>query len=162
LKRADLNGCGKLFRAAEPIEEYVKEAVCYVLDGVDVRSYLSKGNGSEEDGIIESIRSDEDKLADLAIDFADGKINKSEWYAIRDRLNARVEANRKAVAQANGNSILNGFVGLGEKLRASWSDYALDYQRSIIDAVIDHVEIAPAVKGCKTFDPSLITITFKF
>ncbi|MEP7217187.1 MAG: hypothetical protein ABI782_13130, partial [Anaerolineaceae bacterium] len=61
--------CGKLARLAQPIEEFVFEAACVALDGVNLRGHSTEEHpGSESAATVEAIREDEHLLIELAED----------------------------------------------------------------------------------------------
>jgi hypothetical protein len=154
--------CGKLARLAEPIEELVKEAVLITLDGVDLSTYIEKPT-EETDALLEAIRTDEEALQQLSLDYyADRRIGRAEFFATRDALTARLEANRSKLAKANGHPALAGVIGAGAEVRAQWEQRSLDWRRAVIGAVVDYVVIEAAVKGRNVFDPALIKIKWRF
>jgi site-specific DNA recombinase len=153
--------CGKISRLAGPVEDVVKESVLVALYGVSLAEYMDRPEDKTAE-IMEAIRRDEGRLNEMAVDYADGRFGRAEWYAARDHLNARLEANRSALQRQNGHGLLNTFVGAAEEVRKQWDVRDLDWQRAVIKAVVDHVVIESAVKGRKTFNPSLVRIVWKF
>jgi site-specific DNA recombinase len=154
--------CGKLARMAEPVEQVVKEAVLVALDGVDLRQYVER----PDDGtakLLEAVRRDEERLVELSKDhYVDGVIGRAEYFAARDAIQARLDGNRRRLEKANGHGVLNQVMGAGEEVRKRWDDKGLDWQRAVIGALVDHVTLAPAVRGRNVFDPKLVQMTWKF
>ena len=156
------SNCGKIARLADPGEEVVRESLFAALDGVDLRNYMEEPNGNTDE-LVDAIRVDEEARQQLADDFyVEKRISRAEFFSARDRLVARIEANRRQLTQANGHGLLNTVVGAGETVREQWTERGLDWQRAIMGAVIDNVVIAPATKGRTRFDPTLVTIEWKF
>jgi site-specific DNA recombinase len=154
--------CGKIARLAEPIEKLVKEAVLIALDGVDLAAYIDKPT-DQTDAMLGAIRADEEALQELSADYyAERRIDRAEFFAARDRLKARLEANRGKLAKANGNGMLASVIGAAEQVRSQWDERGLDWQRAVIGAVIDHIVIDPARKGYNRFDPALVHIAWRF
>jgi len=153
--------CGRLARLAAPVEEIVREAVFVALDGVDLREYVEKPHNDAQEALTRAIAADEAGLETLSRDFyADHLITRAEFFAARDTLQARLDAARASVARSNGHTLLNTIVGAGEELRRQWDSRPLEWQRSVIGALIDHIDIMPAKTD--TFDPSLIRIVWRF
>ena len=156
------NNCGKIARLADPIEELVREAVLIALDGVDLAAYIEKPT-EETDALLEIIRADEEALHELSSDYyVDRRIDRAEFFAARDTLKARLEANRGRLAKANGHGTLASVIGAAEEVRAQWEQRSLDWRRAVIGTVVDHVVIESARKGYNRFDPTLIKIVWRF
>jgi len=162
-KAPESPNCGGIARIAEPIEEMVREAVLIALDGVDLKEYMDKPNGKHQEALLAAIRADEEALEELSRDYyAERTITRSEFFAARDALQGRLEANRAGLAKSNGHDLLAKIAGAGEELRRHWETRGLDWQRAVISAVVDHVVVEPAVKGRNRFDPSLVQIVWRF
>ena len=158
-----VNNCGRLARAAEPVEALVAESLFAALDGVDLKKHMAQPKGADADVLAEGIHADEAALEQLFRGhFVDDEITRSAFYSTRDALTARIEANRSAMAKSNGKGMLNTIAGAGEAVREQWGTRDLDWRRAVLGAVIDQVEISPAVKGRVAFDPSLVKILWKF
>ena len=153
-------GCGRLARLAPPVDEVVAEAIFEACDGVSLKEYIERPNG-RADALLAAIRADEEALEELSRDhFVDRKIDRSEYYAARDPLAARLEMNRQQRARANGRSVATQVQGAGEEVRKRWDSRPLEWQRSVVGALIEKVVIEPATTG--PFDPELVRIVWRF
>jgi hypothetical protein len=142
---------------AEPIEALITEMVLEVIDSPDLVTAISAKPAEAGNDLAEGIAADEAALDQLATDYyADRVIERSEYFAARDALTRRLEANRQQLAKANGYSRLAELAGAGEKLRGAWSAGTLDWRRTLIGAVLDHAVIEPAIRGRNMFDPSRV------
>lgn len=162
-KAPETPNCGGIARIAEPIEALVEERLFEVLDGADLRAYLDKPNGHAEEVLLSAIRADEEALQQLSADYyVERVITRADYFAAHASLEARLDANRASLTKANGHSMLNTIVGAGEAIRAEWQSRPLDWRRAVIAAVIDHVDVMPAVPGRNRFDPGLIVVHWRF
>lgn len=160
-KRPGSPACGKTARLAEPIEATVFDAVCVVLDGVSLAEYLREPEGADA-GVYAAIREDEAALEQLSRDYyAEKAITRPEYFAARDAVQARLKSARASLRKGRGRSVMEGLDG-GDALRERWPDESLDWRRAVLDTLIDHIVIEPAVKGRNTFDPSLVRIIWRF
>ena len=156
------NNCGKMARVAEPVEAFVKEAVCIALDGADLAEYVEKPTDNTAD-LIDVIRADEEALQQLSRDhYAEKRIGRAEYFAARDAIAGRLDANRHQLAKSNGHGTISGVIGAGDEVRRQWNQRGLDWQRAVIAAIVDHIVIDAAVKGRNVFDPSLVSIVWRF
>lgn len=152
------DSCGRLARLAEPVEEYVAEAVFAVLEGQDVAGLLKRPDPEADASMWESVAKDEAALEQLAVDFyRDSLIERSEFLAARDSLKSRLEQNQALLAKKSGNGILTTVIGKGAlNIRKQWQEGALDWKQAIIAAVLDYVVIEPSDPGRNTFDSSKV------
>jgi DNA invertase Pin-like site-specific DNA recombinase len=163
-REPNTTSCGKLARNAEAVEDFVRESILVALDGVDLREYMERP-GQAPDALLTAIRDDEVALAELTEDYYVRRLlDRASFFAARDTLTARIEANRGGLARINGHSLLADVVGAGEAVRRQWAGRTLDWRRALVAAVVDKVEVLPYPPGQtkKVFDPSLIRIMWKF
>jgi site-specific DNA recombinase len=92
------------------------------------------------------------RLDELAGLYAKGSISAREWIAARDPITARINHNRREIAQATDTSAVYQLAGTGGALRKQWPDLDLGRQQAIIKAVLDHAVIAPAAPGARRLD----------
>ena len=89
--------------------------------------------------------------------FADGAIERAEWMTARERIQPRLDANRRALAQANGRDAVAEYIGRGDELRAAWDGLNLSRQVAIVKAVLAGATILPAiVPGRRGLDPNRV------
>jgi len=154
--------CGAMSVKAEPVEELVKELLAVAVDDSALRAAL-EARGEQDDGLVESVRTDEGRLEALSRDFyADALISREEFLAARRELMARLEAGRTRLARRNGSNVLGGFLGDGEALRRAWDAGSLEWRRAVIGALLDHVEILPGRAGRLPFDPNRVRPIWRY
>jgi DNA invertase Pin-like site-specific DNA recombinase len=155
----DQRGCGGVFIYAEMLEAFIADAVLYRLDSPDMHQVLT-GDGPDEEetrALADAIQTDVDRLDDLAATWADGDISKAEWLKARDRIQARLEANRRAFARLTHRDAVADYIGRGDELRTQWDGLNLSRQVAIIKAVLNHATITPAtVPGRHGLDPNRV------
>ncbi len=88
--------------------------------------------------------------------YADRAISAAEWKTARDRIDARVTQTECEVGRLTNTTVLDGYLGNPDQLRAEWSALNLTRQAAIIRAVLDHAVIdKPKVPG-GGFDPDRV------
>lgn len=156
-------GCGKLARLAQPVEDFVRDAIVFVLDSESLRAFVEEASHDDDAPLIEGIRRDEEALAELSRDYyTERAISRAEFFASRDVLQDRLEKARKSLSKRNGKGILNDVVGAGEAVAKQWDERPLHWQRALVEALVDRVTLLPAVKGSTKFNPELIQIVWRF
>lgn len=146
-------GCGRIFGVAEPIEEFVVEAVLTALDGPALRARKTEDPGEQ---VADQIAADEAKLAELADLWADGTITRAEWLRSRQRIEARLADTRRRVQRRPANV----FSGIDD-LRATWEDLSLARRRGIISAVLDRVTVGPVVSRGNRFNSDRLGLVWR-
>lgn len=149
------DGCGGISRAQPPVDALVSE---WVLDALE-RDVPPPAKRPSQDTaeLISAIARDEDKLDDLAADYAIDVITRKQFQAATATVRERLERNRKALLEAAGNVSLASSVR-GPGAREAWKGLPLDQKRAIIAELVDQVVIYKPVKMGPRFDPTTIKI----
>lgn len=158
--------CGKIRRLSEPVEDLVTAMLFEAVDSpklVKVIEARHRKTTKQDDGdALTVIEHCESEMEQLATDLGNGRISRREWLAARAPLEKRLDAARRSLAAEQKTTALNGFTSKAGALRKAWPSLSIDRQRAIVAAVIDHIVLAPAVKGRNTFDPSLVKVVWRY
>jgi DNA invertase Pin-like site-specific DNA recombinase len=151
------SGCGRLAINAEPIEAFLAEVVAAHLDlpavaAAAAAAASAAASAAEHDGL----REDRDQLDELARDFGERRITRSEWFAAREPIEERIEAAERKVSRTSRTAAIDPYLGRAAALREEWPGLPLDRQRSIASALLDRAVVRSAVRGRATFDPDRI------
>lgn len=163
-KVAGGTGCGHVHIVAEPLEALVRDAVLERLDSPQMMAAINAHNRQTvEAADLDALHADEEALQQLARDYySDRVIGRSEYLAVRDELEGRIEATRRQVAKVNGMGKLGELAGFGAKLRAAWDGQTPEWRREIVATVIDRVQVSPGRRGPNRFDPSRVSIEWRY
>ena len=150
-----LKGCGHLAFYAEPLEDFISEAVLQRLDTPELARAISRARDSDRDtaDLEVSIAEDEAQLEQLAGMWGAKEIELREYMTARRVISERLTANQSRYAKLAKRDPVRELVGQGTALRARWSTLNLDQKRAIIGAVLDRVIVKPATHGNR-FDTS--------
>ncbi|MEB0267695.1 recombinase family protein [Cryobacterium sp. 10I5] len=150
----DHGGCGALTIVAEPVEEWIAEAVLMRLDTPAMDDTLAGRAEVNErhTALVAELQSAQSKMRELAEMWAAGELSRPEWKAARTPLEARVDNTQKQLDQIAGTNTLDTLVGQGQNLAASWATLNLDRQVAIVRAVLDTATILPGVLGARNVD----------
>ena len=160
----DVRGCGRIFIYAEMLEAFIIEAVLYRLDTPELLRDISTGPDATADvaALTETIQSTTARMDDLAKTWADGDISRTEWLTARDRLQQRLEGDRRALARLTRRDAIDAYIGRGNELRERWDSLNLSRQVAIIKAVLDHaVVLSAAIPGKHGLDPARIEAVWR-
>jgi len=152
------SGCGRITVMADPLEEFVVEAVLYRLDGPELAAAMSGLPGDPDSerwqAEIDQSRADLDRLAAM---YGRREIGLSEWQAARTPIERRVTDAKKQLGRLTRTTALAGHVGNADALGERWQTLPLTRQHAIVAAVLDHLVVAPARRGYNRFDPGRFT-----
>lgn len=159
-KGPGFGGCGRLSVRAEPLEQFVVDAVLYRLDSPAMAAALA--GSPDDDPDAERLRLElEDaqaQLAELAQDWGERVITRQEWLAARRPIEDRLQLAQKRLAKLSQSSAVSDYIGNAEALRERWADLPLSGQQAVVAAVLDHLIVQPSQRrGSNQFDPSRFT-----
>jgi hypothetical protein len=151
----DFGGCGRMAIAAASLEALIAEAVLFRLDTPELAAALAgtKGDPAAANALRTSIDADVAQLEELTQLYAQRAITAAEWIQARKAIEGRLTLNRRSLSRADGFNALDGYVGNSGELRSQWASLNLDRQRAVVQTVLDHVVIRPAIRNTNRLDP---------
>jgi site-specific DNA recombinase len=155
-------GCGRLSVRAEPVEALLTEAVLYRLDGPALQKMLlARRERTDASADVEALQADEAALEQASRDFyAERILNRAEFLAVRQTLEARIAGARGRLAESNGHGMLARLAGSGEPAREQWERGDLLWRRALLGAVLDEVRIGPGAGG-GVFNPDRVSLGWR-
>jgi site-specific DNA recombinase len=157
-KGPGFSGCGRITVMAEPLEQFVVEAVLYRLDSPELAGAMSGEPGDPDaqrwQAEIDQSRAELDELAAM---YGRREIGLSEWQAARTPIERRVTDARKQLGRLTRTTALAGQIGHATELRERWTTLPLSRQHAIVAAVLDHLVVAPGRRGYNKFDVGRFT-----
>ena len=116
VKGPGYSGCGRISVKADPLEQFVVEAVLYRLDSPELAAAMSGEPGDPDaerwQAEIEQSRQRLDGLAEM---HGEGEISLSEWRAARTPIERRVTDARKQLGRLSRTTALAGQIGHGTR-----------------------------------------------
>ncbi len=156
-----LPGKGCVYALAEPLEEFVVEAVLWQLDSPELAEAI-RGNGHQQATDWDrQIDGAETKLDELAGAYADGAIGMREWLVAREPIQQQLDSARRRSAQNGHVTVLAEYVGRSGMLHRRWPGLGFDRQRAILAAVLAEVRVRPGKRGFNRFDPSRFELVWR-
>lgn len=156
-------GCGSTYINADRVEELVAEAVLYRLDTPELADTVAgrQRTDTTTEALAEQIAEDQSQLDELATLWGNKDITASEWAAARKPIETRIREAKRTLGQLSNTGDLVRYLGMGADLRHQWTGLALNRQRAIIAAVLDHAVIGPGTNTGARFDPARVTPAWK-
>lgn len=155
-------GCGRMSAIAEPLEAFIVEAVLYRLDTPELGAALvdTRRERRETADLEDQVAADQAMLDELAADYANRVIGRSEWLAAHDPIQTRIDQARRRLSRLSPTTAIDQYAGNADLLRSAWADLPLSRQQAIVRVVVDHVVAHPAKPG-RGFDPERFGPTWR-
>lgn len=159
------SSCGGVHIGADPLEDFVTEAVLYRLEAsADALSAVLAQHQRTDTSVadLEAIRADEAALEQLARDhYADRRIGRAEYLAARDAITVRLDETRGRLAQHNGSGPLQDALSDPDGLRERWDREGLEWRRQLIGAMADCVEVRSVGRGGNFWEKDPVELAAK-
>lgn len=161
---AQIVGCGKVFRDAAALDEFVSECVLARFDSPEIAAALTP---ERETGKADELVAELDRLnirrRQLAAQHALREIE--DYDIMRATIMAeiqRVEGELGKMQHAD----VRVLMPKDQPLRRAWDKAAMEWRRDIIKLVVDNIKVLPGHPGSKTwnghrFDADLVQISWK-
>jgi site-specific DNA recombinase len=160
----NFGGCGKTTIMADPLEQFIVEAVLHRLDSPELPRALN-GNvstdpaGEEWQAEFERAQGQLDELAQM---WAEREITRGEWVSARAPIEKRLDTARRRLAAINRTTELSPHLGNAQELREQWQAMTLTRQKQIVAALLQHVVVGPGRRGYNRFDPVRLTAVWRY
>lgn len=155
-------GC-RVVQVVEPLESFVRDSVIEALTGGALDKLMSQvtQNDSHEKKLLEKLRKleqEKERLIDL---LTEGVLQPQEYRPRRAQKDDEIEQLHKQL-RGNGKTRLLAEIPRSKKaLRKTWDDRGVNWQRSVVDVVVEHVIVHPKRKNEEAFDPKRIKFKWK-
>jgi DNA invertase Pin-like site-specific DNA recombinase len=159
-------GCGKVFRAAEPLELLVTEAVWHVFDNPMTAVTLApKADEAQTRRLVAEYERRKAKLDQLVTDYATDVLSRDQFVLAKGVAEAAVYEAREALAALQTDDAL-AKVPAHQSIAEAWETAGMDWKRTIIRLVVESITVKPGAGGVTMwqgyrFDPALIEIKWK-
>lgn len=139
-------GCARMFVRMEHVERFVLNQACAVIDSRALAQAMEADRRDDDPGrdVRKAIADDERALVRLGDERDDNLITDTEYRRRRDRLSARLDDNRRKLAEMSAARVV---LPTGDELRAQWPDRDAIWKRTILGAVIRKITVGPMPKG---------------
>jgi site-specific DNA recombinase len=158
-KGPGFSGCGKTYVNADQVEQFVTEAALHRLDSKELKRSQERRQRQAPDAQrwLAETQAAQAQLDELAHAYGQRQFSLQEWLTARKPIEQRMTAARRQLGKVSRTSVLDGYIGNSDKLRAEWDSLDLSQQHTIIATVVDSVVVGPARPGYNRFDESRLT-----
>jgi hypothetical protein len=159
-------GCGRVFRLAEPLEQFVMEAVFHRLDSEGLASLLRVGDGETEvASLLEQYEVRKQRLDELIEDYASGLLTRAQFSQAKDIADTSLESTRTALEKVQ-QSLTGASVRPGQTLRQAWDERGVIWRHNFVKLLVEKIVVQPGHPGSHTwngfrFDPAGVQIVWR-
>jgi site-specific DNA recombinase len=159
------NGCGKIFRGADPLEAWITEAVFIRFDSPEVARLLSDTGEDDTEDLVRDYQDAKGRLEQMVADYASGFLTRAEFAVAKGVAEANFEAARQALSAAQTHK-LPQFAGSVTALREAWATAGLDWRKSVIELLVEKIILLPGHPGAHRwqewrFQPDFVRIVWR-
>lgn len=159
-------GCGKVFRLADPLEHFVREAVFHRLDNEDLASLLAARDGEADvQELIGEYEQRKRRLDALVEDYASGLLDRQQFAQAKGVAESALESSRQQLAQVQQR--LTGLsISPGMTLREAWDERGVVWRHNFVKLLVEKVVVHPGHPGSHVyegwrFDPDSVEIVWR-
>lgn len=153
----DRGGCDRVGVSAERLEELIVSMALKVLDSPALDRIVADDRGSDEARAIEKVQALEADLEQLARDFGNGAMSRTEWLNIRAGIEPRLAEAREVVARHRPTNVLEEIPTGDGALTKAWPGLSLARRRAILGVVLESVIVGSTTRGNNRFDATRVT-----
>jgi site-specific DNA recombinase len=157
----DFGGCDRTFHIAEPLENFVRDAVFFALDGPTLSRMRAEAVADDGDGLAAELSAVEARRAEAVAAFGSGALSLRSFQAADRDLEDRADRLRDRLAARSRNALASSLPPNAEALAEWWEGADLDRRRQLVGLLVERVEIGPAVQGRNRFDASRIDVRWR-
>ncbi len=163
-------GCGSLRRLADPVDEYVRQAILATIDRDRLAEILAaQQHDDSAKQLLADYQQEKDALGRAARAHTRGTFDEPTYLEIKAEIEDRLEAIQRKLDRFQSLRTLTS-LRPDETLAQAWDAGDLDWRRSLVEAVIRQVRILPGKSGRRLwvtdrgtwyFDTSKVEITWR-
>jgi hypothetical protein len=155
---APKGGCGKVSRAAEPMEELITEAIFRAAESDLFKRLAAREEDDPTAQLYEQLARDQGLLDRLEDKVAQELISVRTYKRNQAEIERRMEDTRNWINRKRGRQVITL---VPRNLREVWPGFSMDRRRSIVNAVLIKVTVLPQQGGSRTFHPDKIVATWR-
>lgn len=154
--------CGNLSLSAEPAEAAVRDMVLDALAGRALAAAVAADTDEQHADAIAALDELADRKREAAEMFATGDIGRSEWEAVRSKIEEQSEAVSATLAAPAPADGLVDELADADDLAALWDGADDDqWRRQVVQLLVDRIVVHPAAIRQRTFDPARLEPMWK-
>lgn len=155
--------CGRMRVTAAPVDDYIRDAIVTSLEGDGLRQALAAQTGTdvEHKRLVEELTQEERRLQQVEERFLEGEVSRKSYLTVRQRVERSIEGLRRHISRNERSALLVDLPTDARGLEGAWNEGDIEWRRSLLLALVDHVVIHPASRRGAPFTPDRATIEWR-
>ena len=159
-------GCGKVFRAADPLEDFVTEAVLYRFDTPEVAEALApKADGGETSELVAMLAQQRQHRKDVVAEYGRGEHARDDYKIMLAAADEKIEATEERLAKLLDTQTVE-YLPINQPLREAWEQASNDWRASVSGLIVEKIVVLPGRPGNSRykewrFNPESVQIVWK-
>lgn len=156
-KGPGMGGCGGIRIQANGLEAYARDLICGMLADPVTRAAMAElapvsAPGSAPDALAD-LQLRRERLIDL---YTEGDIDRATFRSRQAKLDDQIRT--AAAERADDAAAMPAIPSTFEELVATWDDGGIDFQRRLVEILVDSVSVSPATSRRRAFDPERVRV----
>ncbi|MDV8146265.1 recombinase family protein [Arthrobacter sp. B10-11] len=147
---------GHFSRKADPVDEYVSEAVIGILSRPDAYQLLHDDTKADAKALQAEAAGLRARLDGLAVEWADGILTNDQLRAATTRLRQKLDDVNKQLTDAGRVNVLGPMVQ-SDDTRKAWDSLSVSQRQAVIGTLMTVVVHGPG-RGVRVFDPATVEL----
>jgi site-specific DNA recombinase len=158
--------CGRMRCLAEPLEAEVVARVMEALDGPTLTAIMADVPGGRDHDEARLLAT-ELQMLNVRVDalerahFVDGELSAGRYRSLRAELERRHDGLQSRLASRTRSGRALRLPSSRAALERWWDDADIEHRRALLELVLERVDIKPAVKGRRPFDPDRVRLAWR-
>jgi DNA invertase Pin-like site-specific DNA recombinase len=157
----DHSGCGRTFILAEPLEDFMAEALFEAIAGQAFDRARARAAARSTSLAAVELAEVEQRLDALASAYADGGLTLAAYRKATSKLEGRLVTLRTAAAAEATGATWRALPGGAKALRSWWDSATIDQRAGLVALVIEVVTIGAGTRGRNRFEPQRVQIRWR-
>ncbi len=159
-KGPGMGGCGGIRIQANGLETYVRDLICGMLADPVTRTAMAELPPTTSPGTASDALADlhlrRERLIDL---YTEGDIDRATFRSRQAKLDEQIRV--AEVDRPGGPAAMPAVPSTFDELVATWDQVGIDFQRQLIEILIDSITVNPATSPPRTFDSSRLAVDLR-
>lgn len=137
-------GCGKVFRSADPLEDFVTEAVLAKLDTPEITNVLSGETSTDaaEQELLTKLGNQREHRKQLVIEYGQGLHSRQDYQLMLDAADDALALTQAELAKRRHDTAAN-ILPKDQPVREAWEHANIDWRRAAAQLVVEKVLLKP-------------------
>lgn len=159
-------GCGRNIHLADPLEEWVTEAILFRFDSPEVAAALApQENQLAMEELLGEFQEGKAHLDGLVVDYGRRLLDKSQFALAKQAAEAELEQTKARISKIQDDRAV-GLLPANQAVRAVWNEASFEWKQAVIRLVVERINVTrgPERRGKRDaakFDPELYEIVWR-